>query len=185
MWSPEDRRTPGIEAIQSFRYLCSFESQDSIDNVLLELYKKSGRIQEEAELLEQKLKTLEHDTRYDVLEERFQIERYCELVWTILNEKKIDELDKDKNLGATLPPDADTSSAKSSLDEDENTSSISDALTYDTEEVDPETSLKAQETAANDAITVEACDKIASFLNLFSRIHGSDVCSEMSSSRSE
>lgn len=28
----------------------------------------------------------------DVLEESFQIGRYCELVWTILNEKKIDEL---------------------------------------------------------------------------------------------
>lgn len=36
----------------------------------------------------------------DVLEENFQNERYCELVWRILNEKKkqdaeIDELDKD------------------------------------------------------------------------------------------
>ena len=29
----------------------------------------------------------------DVLEESFQIERYCEIVWTILNEKKqVDEL---------------------------------------------------------------------------------------------
>ncbi|KAL0754114.1 hypothetical protein Bca101_091782 [Brassica carinata] len=39
------------------------------------------------------------DFRTDVLEEGFQIERYCELVWTILNEKKqvaeILELDKD------------------------------------------------------------------------------------------
>ncbi|KAJ0262658.1 Protein POLLENLESS 3-LIKE 1 [Hirschfeldia incana] len=55
-----NRSDEGIEAIKSFRYLCPFESQDSIDNVLLELYKKSGRIQEEAELLEHKLKTLEH-----------------------------------------------------------------------------------------------------------------------------
>lgn len=87
-----DRSDEGIEAIRSFRYLCSFESQDSIDNLLLELYKvietsifvmqvlwncwmffssvktwkwvlgflqKSGRIEEEAELLEHKLKTLE------------------------------------------------------------------------------------------------------------------------------
>ncbi|KAG5395270.1 hypothetical protein BRARA_F03752 [Brassica rapa] len=59
-----DRSDEGIEAIRSFRYLCPFESQGSIDNLLLELYKKSGRIQEEAELLEHKLKTLEHDTRH-------------------------------------------------------------------------------------------------------------------------
>ncbi|KAJ0263549.1 Protein POLLENLESS 3 [Hirschfeldia incana] len=54
-----DRSDEGIEAIKSFRYLCPFEAQDSIDNLLLELYKKSGRIQEEAELLEHKLKVLE------------------------------------------------------------------------------------------------------------------------------
>ncbi|KFK31645.1 hypothetical protein AALP_AA6G140200 [Arabis alpina] len=57
-----DRSDEGIEAIKSFRYLCPFESQDSIDNLLLELYKKSGRIQEEAELLEHKLKNLEQGT---------------------------------------------------------------------------------------------------------------------------
>lgn len=34
-----DRSDEGIEAIKSFRYLCPFESQDSIDNLLLELYK--------------------------------------------------------------------------------------------------------------------------------------------------
>lgn len=34
-----DRSDEGIEAIKSFRYLCSLESQDSIDNLLLELYK--------------------------------------------------------------------------------------------------------------------------------------------------
>ncbi|KAG2242990.1 hypothetical protein Bca52824_095158 [Brassica carinata] len=54
-----DRSDEGIEAIKSFRYLCPFEAQDSIDNLLLELYKKSGRIREEAELLEHKLKILE------------------------------------------------------------------------------------------------------------------------------
>ncbi|EOA18869.1 hypothetical protein CARUB_v10007492mg [Capsella rubella] len=54
-----DRSDEAIEAIKSFRYLCSFESQDAIDNLLLELFKKSGRIEEEAGLLEHKLKTLE------------------------------------------------------------------------------------------------------------------------------
>ncbi|KAG2311676.1 hypothetical protein Bca52824_023233 [Brassica carinata] len=78
---------------------------------------------------------------------------------------KIYHWSREKTLSATLP-DADTSSAKSSLDEDENTSSISDAQTMqnkdptnDTEEVDLETSLKPQDTAANDAITVEAVIK--------------------------
>ncbi|CAH2046495.1 unnamed protein product [Thlaspi arvense] len=61
-----NRSDEGIEAIKSFRYLCPFESQDSIDNLLLELYKKSGRIQEEAELLEHKLKSLEQDTNHSV-----------------------------------------------------------------------------------------------------------------------
>ncbi|XP_018478597.1 uncharacterized protein LOC108849538 [Raphanus sativus] len=117
------------------------------------------------------------DFRTDVLEESFQIGRYCELVWTILNEKKIDELgsppDSDKTLSATLP-DADTSSAKSSLDEDENTSSISDAQTMqnkdstnETEEVDPETNLKPQEETAeaNEEITVEVVEDVDTSLS--------------------
>ncbi|XP_010537572.1 PREDICTED: protein POLLENLESS 3 [Tarenaya hassleriana] len=54
-----NRSDEGIEAIKSFRCLCPDESQDSIDNLLLELYKKSGRIEEEAELLETKLRNLE------------------------------------------------------------------------------------------------------------------------------
>ncbi|VYS69253.1 unnamed protein product [Arabidopsis thaliana] len=59
-----NRFDEGIEAIKSFRYLCPFESQDSIDNLLLELYMKSGRITEVAELLEHKLRTLEQDKHY-------------------------------------------------------------------------------------------------------------------------
>lgn len=74
---------------------------------------------------------------------------------------------QDKTLSAATLPDADTSSAKSSLDEDENTSSISDGKTSetkdstnDTEEADLEARLKPQETAANDAITVEVSLKL-------------------------
>ncbi|VVB03029.1 unnamed protein product [Arabis nemorensis] len=123
---------------------------------------------------------------FDVLEENFQNERYCELVWRILNEKKqiveIDELDKDmassgtgdsRDIGSSdsdktrsaVLPDADTSSGKSALDEDENTSGISDAQTIETrdsstdiEEIDSETRLKPQETAANDPPTVEVAE---------------------------
>ncbi|KAL2484195.1 protein POLLENLESS 3-like [Forsythia ovata] len=54
-----DRSDEAIEAIKSFRYLCPLESQESLDNILLELYKRSGRIEEEIEMLQLKLKQLE------------------------------------------------------------------------------------------------------------------------------
>nr|AAB84337.1 hypothetical protein [Arabidopsis thaliana] len=153
------------------------------------------------------------DFRTDVLEENFQNEKYCELVWRILTEKKrqvteIAELERvsvsvsaqndtassgsggdlheidssdsiltrsnllcllqDKTLSTTLP-DSDTSSAKLALDDDENTSSISDAQTAqtvqirdssndDTEDIEPETRLMPHETAANDPLTVEVAE---------------------------
>ncbi|EOA27089.1 hypothetical protein CARUB_v10023186mg [Capsella rubella] len=73
--------------------------------------------------------------------------------------------DSDKTLSATLPVVV-TSSSKSLLDDDdENTSSISDAQTFetrdssnDTQEIEPETRLKPQETAANDPLTVEVAE---------------------------
>lgn len=34
-----DRSDEAIEAIKSFRHLCPYDSQESIDNVLIELYK--------------------------------------------------------------------------------------------------------------------------------------------------
>ncbi|KAJ8560310.1 hypothetical protein K7X08_004368 [Anisodus acutangulus] len=54
-----DRSDEAIEAIKSFRHLCPSESQESIDNILIELYKRSGRIEEEIEILELKLKNVE------------------------------------------------------------------------------------------------------------------------------
>ncbi|KAL2484183.1 protein POLLENLESS 3-like [Forsythia ovata] len=54
-----DRSDEAIEAIKSFRHLCPLESQESLDNILVELYKRSGRIQEEIEMLQLKLKQLE------------------------------------------------------------------------------------------------------------------------------
>lgn len=99
-------------------------------------------------------------------------------------------------------PDADTSSAKSVVDEDENTSSISDAQTIetrdscnDTEDIDPETRLKPQGTAANDPLAVEVCKDFFfsesivmhslfratffCFLVLKTHMSSSDVCSKM------
>ncbi|KAF9667168.1 hypothetical protein SADUNF_Sadunf16G0305000 [Salix dunnii] len=54
-----DRADEAIEAIKSFRHLCPYDSQESIDNVLVELYKRSGRIEEEIEMLQRKLKNIE------------------------------------------------------------------------------------------------------------------------------
>ncbi|KAL2467422.1 TPR REGION domain-containing protein [Abeliophyllum distichum] len=54
-----DRSDEAIEAIKSFRHLCPLQSQESLDNILVELYKRSGRIQEEIEMLQLKLKQLE------------------------------------------------------------------------------------------------------------------------------
>ncbi|KAJ4842060.1 hypothetical protein Tsubulata_044121 [Turnera subulata] len=54
-----DRSDEAIEAIRSFRHLCPTDSQESIDNLLIELYKRAGRIEEEIEMLQKKLKNIE------------------------------------------------------------------------------------------------------------------------------
>lgn len=51
----QDRAEEAIEAIRSFRHLCSRQAQESLDNVLIDLYKKCGRLDEQIELLKQKL----------------------------------------------------------------------------------------------------------------------------------
>ncbi|XP_004492325.1 protein SULFUR DEFICIENCY-INDUCED 1-like [Cicer arietinum] len=53
-----DRTEEAIEAIRSFRGRCSKHSQESLDNVLLDLYKKCGRIEEQIELLKRKLRLI-------------------------------------------------------------------------------------------------------------------------------
>uniref|UniRef100_A0A0E0K978 Uncharacterized protein n=1 Tax=Oryza punctata TaxID=4537 RepID=A0A0E0K978_ORYPU len=50
--------TDAIDAIKSLRHLCPKQSQDSLDNILLDLYKASGRTKEEIELLKQKLRKI-------------------------------------------------------------------------------------------------------------------------------
>ncbi|KAJ8432554.1 hypothetical protein Cgig2_009318 [Carnegiea gigantea] len=53
-----DRTEEAIEAIKSFRGLCSKNAQESLDNVLIDLYKKCGRVDEQIELLRQKLRMI-------------------------------------------------------------------------------------------------------------------------------
>ncbi|KAJ0035652.1 hypothetical protein Pint_25349 [Pistacia integerrima] len=54
----QDRAEEAIEAIKSFRDRCSKQAQESLDNVLIDLYKKCGRINEQIELLKQKLRMI-------------------------------------------------------------------------------------------------------------------------------
>ncbi|KAF2285622.1 hypothetical protein GH714_006020 [Hevea brasiliensis] len=54
----QDRAEEAIEAVKSFRHRCSKQAQESLDNVLIDLYKKCGRIEEQIELLKQKLRMI-------------------------------------------------------------------------------------------------------------------------------
>ncbi|KAF6141084.1 hypothetical protein GIB67_006529 [Kingdonia uniflora] len=54
----QDRAEEAIEAIKSFRDRCSKQAQESLDNVLIDLYKKCGKIDEQIELLKQKLRMI-------------------------------------------------------------------------------------------------------------------------------
>ncbi|KAE9450665.1 hypothetical protein RHGRI_025992 [Rhododendron griersonianum] len=54
----QDRAEEAIEAIKSFRHQCSKQAQESLDNVLLDLYKKCGKLDEQIDLLKQKLRMI-------------------------------------------------------------------------------------------------------------------------------
>ncbi|KAL8139787.1 hypothetical protein V2J09_005808 [Rumex salicifolius] len=56
-----DRSDEAIEAIKSFRHLCSTEAQQSVDNILIELYKCTGRMEEQIEVLQEKLNHVEEE----------------------------------------------------------------------------------------------------------------------------
>ncbi|XP_059626872.1 protein SULFUR DEFICIENCY-INDUCED 1-like [Cornus florida] len=53
-----DKSEEAIEAINSFRVFCSKQAQDSLDNVLIDLYKKCGRVDEQIALLKHKLRLI-------------------------------------------------------------------------------------------------------------------------------
>ncbi|ONK74801.1 uncharacterized protein A4U43_C03F10280 [Asparagus officinalis] len=52
----QSRQCP--QAIKSFRHLCSKQAQDSLDNLLIDLYKKCGQIDQQIQLLKQKLRAI-------------------------------------------------------------------------------------------------------------------------------
>ncbi|PKA49363.1 hypothetical protein AXF42_Ash014265 [Apostasia shenzhenica] len=54
----QSRAEEAIEAIKSFRHLCSNQAQESLDNVLIDLYKKCGMAREQIALLKKKLRMI-------------------------------------------------------------------------------------------------------------------------------
>ncbi|XP_020700034.1 protein SULFUR DEFICIENCY-INDUCED 1 [Dendrobium catenatum] len=54
----QGRAEEAIEAIRSFRHLCSKQAQESLDNLLIDLYKKCGMFEDQIELLKQKLRMI-------------------------------------------------------------------------------------------------------------------------------
>ncbi|CAO2186820.1 unnamed protein product [Urochloa humidicola] len=56
-----NRAEEAIEAIRSFRDRCPYEAQDSLDNILLDLYKKCGRTEEQIEMLTIKLRVVDEE----------------------------------------------------------------------------------------------------------------------------
>ncbi|KAJ9565097.1 hypothetical protein OSB04_001063 [Centaurea solstitialis] len=53
-----DRTEEAIEAVKSFRRLCPKTAQESLDNVLIDLFKKCGKVDEQIALLKQKLRMI-------------------------------------------------------------------------------------------------------------------------------
>ncbi|RLM60942.1 hypothetical protein C2845_PM14G01870 [Panicum miliaceum] len=56
-----NRAEEAIEAIRSFRDRCPYEAQESLDNILLDLYKKCGRTEEQIEMLTIKLRIVDEE----------------------------------------------------------------------------------------------------------------------------
>ncbi|XP_038722641.1 protein SULFUR DEFICIENCY-INDUCED 1 isoform X2 [Tripterygium wilfordii] len=54
----QERAEEAIEAVKSFRHLCSKQAQESLNNVLIDLYKKCGRVDEQIELLKERLRMI-------------------------------------------------------------------------------------------------------------------------------
>ena len=51
----QNRAEEAIEAIKSLRNRCSDQAQESLDNILLDLYKRCGRLDDQIALLKHKL----------------------------------------------------------------------------------------------------------------------------------
>ncbi|KAK8962885.1 hypothetical protein KSP40_PGU021106 [Platanthera guangdongensis] len=54
----QNRPKEAIEAIKSFRHSCSKPAQESLNNVLIDLYKKCGMLEEQIAVLKKKLRMI-------------------------------------------------------------------------------------------------------------------------------
>ncbi|KAJ1693079.1 hypothetical protein LUZ63_009777 [Rhynchospora breviuscula] len=61
----QNRAEEAIEAIKSLRSRCSDQSQESLDNILLDLYKRCGRIDDQIALLKHKLRLIERGLAFN------------------------------------------------------------------------------------------------------------------------
>ncbi|KAL4569831.1 hypothetical protein LXL04_025475 [Taraxacum kok-saghyz] len=115
-----DRSDEAIEAIKSFRHMCPLGEQESLDNIMLELYKRSGRIEEQRQLLELRLKQIENESIQKM--NRTSIARYQgkkieitmgqeysrllgNLAWTYLQQDKYKQAEEIYRKALSLEPD--------------------------------------------------------------------------------
>ncbi|KAJ4803907.1 Protein POLLENLESS 3-LIKE 2 [Rhynchospora pubera] len=61
----QNRAEEAIEAIKSLRSRCSDQSQESLDNILLDLYKRCGRIDDQIALLKHKLRLIDRGLAFN------------------------------------------------------------------------------------------------------------------------
>eukprot|EP00898_Chlorokybus_atmophyticus_P004255 jgi/Chlat1/4830/Chrsp31S04868 len=61
----QGRAEEAIEAVRSFRDRCSAAAQESLENVLLDLYKRCGRLEDQVDLLQHKLKMIEQGAAFN------------------------------------------------------------------------------------------------------------------------
>lgn len=61
----QNRSLEAIEAIKSFRHLCSQRAQESLDNVLMDLFKKCGKLDEQISLLKHKLRLIHQGAAFN------------------------------------------------------------------------------------------------------------------------
>ncbi|XP_078440427.1 protein POLLENLESS 3-LIKE 2-like isoform X2 [Wolffia australiana] len=61
----QNRAEEAIEAIKSLRSRCSDQAQESLDNILLDLFKKCGRLEEQIALLRHKLRLIEQGMAFN------------------------------------------------------------------------------------------------------------------------
>ncbi|KAJ3690774.1 hypothetical protein LUZ61_019938 [Rhynchospora tenuis] len=61
----QNRAEEAIEAIKSLRSRCSDQAQESLDNILLDLYKRCGRIDDQIALLKHKLRLIERGLAFN------------------------------------------------------------------------------------------------------------------------